>query len=130
MTDRNFSSFNIKKKKNMRCGTIIFNNSLDKIVVVLNRYSYDMGINKWGFPKGGIKKNETFQQCAQRETLEETGLKIVIEPKSIIIKLGGCIYFPIIIDEEKTHLKPIDTHEIYEKLVGFPTGFHLFFYSI
>ena len=114
MTEREFSSFNIKKKINKRCGTIIFNKTLDKIVVVLNRYSYDIGENKWGFPKGGIKKNETYVQCAQRETLEETGLKIIFSPETSIIKLGKCIYFPIIIDEEKTHLEPIDKHEIFE----------------
>lgn len=114
MTERDFTSFSIKQKKNKRCGTIIFNKTLDKVVAVLNRYSFDIGENKWGFPKGGIHKNETFVQCAQRETFEETGLIIEISTKNTsIIKLGNCVYFPIILDEEKTILKPIDTREIY-----------------
>ena len=110
-----WKAFNIKQKKAKRCGTIIFNKTLDKIVAVLNRYSYDIGENKWGFPKGGIHKNETYVQCAQRETLEETGLHIEISTKNTsIIKLGSCIYFPIIIDEKDTILKPIDTREIFK----------------
>jgi len=109
-----WKAFNTKQKKAKRCGTIIFNKTLDKIVAVLNRHSYDIGENKWGFPKGGIHKNETYVQCAQRETLEETGLHIEISTKNTsILKLGSSIYFPIIIDE-KTILKPIDTREIYK----------------
>mgnify|MGYP001302290477 CR=1 FL=1 len=115
MTERNFSSFNIKQKRSKRCGTIIFNKTLDKVVAVLNRYSYDIGENKWGFPKGGIHKDETFVQCAERETLEETGLIIEISTKNTsIIKLSNCVYFPIILDEDETVLKPIDTREIYK----------------
>ena len=30
---------------------------------------------KWDLPKGKMDKNETFEQCAVRETMEETGLK-------------------------------------------------------
>ncbi|MDN3508394.1 MAG: NUDIX domain-containing protein [Simkaniaceae bacterium] len=33
--------------------------------------------NFWGFPKGHIDKGETDKACAERELLEETGLKIV-----------------------------------------------------
>ena len=95
MTERDFTSFSIKQKKNKRCGTIIFNKTLDKVVAVLNRYSFDIGENKWGFPKGGIHKNETFVQCAQRETFEETGLIIEISTKNeaemLVIDVPGLL---------------------------------------
>ena len=113
--DREFASFNVKKKNTLRCGTIIFNEDCTHIVVILNRFSYEMGENKWGLPKGGLDKDEKYVDCAIRETLEETGLHIEISTKNTsILKLSNCIYFPIILDEDVTVLKPIDTREIYE----------------
>jgi len=43
----------------------------NKILLVKTRYS-----NYWSLPGGGVKKGESVFDCAKRETLEETGIKI------------------------------------------------------
>lgn len=55
------------------CGCIVFNK--DKVLIEKSLSGY------YGFPKGHIEKNETEQECALRETLEETGIKAKINPK-------------------------------------------------
>lgn len=42
------------------------------ILLVKNRFSRQ----KWALPGGGVKQNESYEQAAVRETLEEVGLKI------------------------------------------------------
>jgi len=112
--DSLYRSFNTKKTNILRCGTVIFNKTLDKIVIILNRYSYQMGENKWGLPKGHLNKNEDFSVCAQRETKEETGLNISIERDSILIKISKTAYYPIILDESECVFNISDTYEIYK----------------
>ena len=116
MYNRNFSSYNTRAKNSRRCGTIIFNKEYTKIIVILNRHSYEMGLNKWGLPKGSLNKNETYIECAVRETLEETGLKIHINTHAAIINISKCSYFPITLDESITTDKfnPIDKDEIHD----------------
>ena len=43
-----------------------------KILLVRSRFSRQ----KWALPGGGVKHNESYEQAAVRETLEEVGLKI------------------------------------------------------
>ena len=43
-----------------------------KILLVRGRFS----LQKWALPGGGVKHNESYEQAAIRETLEEVGLKI------------------------------------------------------
>ena len=43
-----------------------------KILLVRGRFSRQ----KWALPGGGVKHNESYEQAAVRETLEEVGLKI------------------------------------------------------
>jgi mRNA-decapping enzyme subunit 2 len=60
-----------KYKKNVYiCGSILFDESNKYVIVVQN----NDGI--WGLPKGKIEKNETYVDCAIRETYEEIGLNI------------------------------------------------------
>lgn len=51
----------------------------------------------WAIPGGTLKLGETMEECAAREILEETGIKI---------KVGGCAYvFDFIEYDEKREIK-------------------------
>ncbi len=59
------------------CGAIVYRKINDDIryLLIRNRRS-----SNWSFPKGHIEHDETFEQTAIREVLEETGLRINILP--------------------------------------------------
>lgn len=104
-----------KKKKNpIKCGCIIFNNSLDKIVLVENNYMYKEGIQKWGLPKGHLENNESYSICASREVHEETGLSLNILDNMYKIRINNTYYFPIKINRtlQNKYLLPKDLIEI------------------
>ncbi len=54
-----------------RVRVIVYRDDGD-ILLVKNRFSRQ----KWALPGGGVKHNESYEQAAVRETLEEIGLKI------------------------------------------------------
>ncbi len=54
-----------------RVRVIVYRDDGD-ILLVKNRFSRQ----KWALPGGGVKHNESYEQAAARETLEEIGLKI------------------------------------------------------
>ena len=62
--------FRIVPKKD-RVRVIVYRDDGD-ILLVKNRFSRQ----KWALPGGGVKHNESYEQAAVRETLEEIGLKI------------------------------------------------------
>ena len=62
--------FRIVPKKD-RVRVIIYHDDGD-ILLVKNRFSRQ----KWALPGGGAKHNESYEQAAEREVLEEIGLKI------------------------------------------------------
>ena len=93
------------------CGAIVFNENTEKILLV------KMHNGNWGFPKGHIENNETKEETAIREVLEETNVRIKIIPdfereikyipnEKTIKKVT--IFMGITQDEEVT----IDTSEI------------------
>jgi len=55
------------------CAGIVLKNDHEQYLMVLGRKA-----NKWSFPKGHIESTEDCKTCAERETYEETGLRIVI----------------------------------------------------
>jgi len=67
-------------------GTICINNS-GEVLLVRGRRS-----QKWSFPKGHCKADETDIQCALRELKEETGL-IIEDSYASYHKLRGAGYF-------------------------------------
>ena len=62
--------FRIGSKKD-RVRVIVYRDD-GKILLVRGRFSRQ----KWALPGGGVKHNESYEQAAVRETLEEVGLKM------------------------------------------------------
>lgn len=60
------------------CGSIIEHN--DKILMV--KEAKDIAYGEWNIPTGKLEKNERLTECAKREVMEETGVKINV--KSLI----------------------------------------------
>ena len=44
--------------------------------ILLGKRKGKLARNLWGFPGGSLEFNENIDECARREVLEETGLKI------------------------------------------------------
>jgi 8-oxo-dGTP pyrophosphatase MutT (NUDIX family) len=63
------SSFQSYKPRSFKVVGAICINSNNEVLLVKGRTT-----QKWSFPKGHIKKNETDLECARRELLEETGI--------------------------------------------------------
>jgi 8-oxo-dGTP pyrophosphatase MutT (NUDIX family) len=102
---------NPSRKQKIKCGGIIFNSTLDKIIIVLGKYSIMDGDPKWGLPKGQIEKHETLTQCAIREIKEETGITVNIHNDSPKIIIDNTHYFIVQVDDD-VKLEPIDKKEI------------------
>jgi 8-oxo-dGTP pyrophosphatase MutT (NUDIX family) len=63
LKDAFFKKFTLVKA----AGGFVLNEN-DEVLIMFRR-------GKWDLPKGKMNKNETFEECAVRETEEETGLK-------------------------------------------------------
>lgn len=101
----------MKKDVSIKAGGIIFNSSLDKVLMILNRESYNKGENKWGLPKGHLKQGESLYYGAKREIMEETGLNINLKKRNRCIKINDCYYYIIILPYQ-VKTSPIDKNEI------------------
>ena len=62
--------FKLGSKKD-RVRVIVYRDD-GKILLVRGRFSRQ----KWALPGGGVKHNESYEQAAVRETLEEVGLRV------------------------------------------------------
>jgi len=81
--------------------------------------------NKWSFPKGHIKGNETIHQCALRECFEETGLTLTNLDYESTSKLTSGEYF-IYRDVDEMKLVTNDNKEICDLAwVSLPTMMNL-----
>ena len=117
-----FKNFNSKSTKyversKVRCGGILFTKDFKAIVIVQNKYILNENNRElWGLPKGHIKDNESFAQCASREIYEETGLELEVQDASPKLRINKTYYFPILLnytlDELLAKMRVIDVIEI------------------
>ena len=95
-------------------GTVILNETMDKVVLVQN-----LQYKVWGFPKGKMNFRESPEACAAREVLEETGFDIrgLINPKDFLEakrdQRSIRLYFVAGVSE-KVKFKPLARNEISE----------------
>ena len=97
-----------KKIKRITAGCILIfsgENGLE-IALIRNKWS-----KKWGFPKGGIEKDESLKVAAERETFEETGLNIRLNKNDNSYRINKTTYFVKIL-ENKLKMNPRDKNEI------------------
>ena len=65
------------RKKTISCGCLVYRHPTsdwnDTQILLVKQFEHKAN---WGVPKGHIDRGETFEQCAQRETFEETGIEV------------------------------------------------------
>ena len=100
-------------RKVQECGVILFNQNMNKILVVYQKQS-----NKWGFPKGYMTRfelyNKEYFNCAKRELLEETGIDLRTNrhTKYGTIIISNKLFYVIEIKKDFINVKPNDKNEI------------------
>lgn len=62
--------------KEKSCGGVILKKVDDKYLVLLIKHN----VGHWSFPKGHVENNETEEETAKREIMEETGLLVSLVP--------------------------------------------------
>lgn len=100
----------ISIRHNPVCAGIVLKNNRDKYLLVLGRKA-----NKWSFPKGHIENGESWKECAQRETYEETGLRVIIPQQARHCFTKKSVYFLLNLDSvisKKLLLNTQDPNEI------------------
>ena len=84
-------------------------------MLVQNNYLLqEKNIELWSIPKGSRIENETYADCAMRETYEETGLKLKLRNNMIRIKINNTYYFVYVMDKQTHILITNDKKEIYK----------------
>ncbi len=68
-----FKNKNISKNSHRESAgiAIIVDENIDKKILITQSYN-----NLWGIPKGKKESNETLLECASREVVEESGIKV------------------------------------------------------
>lgn len=65
-----------KNERPTSCGAVIWR--IREGVIELLLIKQFKHVDRWGIPKGHIKKGESLHDCAIREVLEETGVNVVL----------------------------------------------------
>lgn len=98
-------------RKIVKAGSFIIDPSVSKILLVQSRGQF------WGPPKGSIQDEETYEECAIRETFEETG--ITIKPSEFLgytLVKNEALYYTLELKEDEivpqNHIKDNDANGI------------------
>lgn len=67
-------------QKEKSCGAIICTEENQEVQYLLIQHIKESG-GHWDFPKGKVERDETEQETAKREILEETGLNVYLDKK-------------------------------------------------
>ena len=99
------------KKKRKKAGVFIYNIETGKILIIQSKGDL------WGIPKGSIEEGENTKDCAIREVLEETGLKIKDNFTDKVVLYNSSTYYYLELKEElsikpQTHIKNNDANGI------------------
>jgi ADP-ribose pyrophosphatase YjhB (NUDIX family) len=116
-TSKEYQHFNIDrnplKREYVRCGAIVFDETLKNVLCISNQYIWDKsGRELWGLPKGHIEKGETFSQCAGRELYEETGVHLNLSQKHFMLRINNTFYYPMVVPSN-TKIGTLDSKEIH-----------------
>ena len=63
-------------KREKSCGVLVLRQQVDELYVVLLRHRFG---GHWSFPKGHVEAGESERQTAEREILEETGVRVSVD---------------------------------------------------
>lgn len=104
-------------KKERSCGAVVWHDLENEIKILLIKHKNG---GHWSFPKGHVEKNETDEETAKREILEETGLCVEIDnnfksvvtysPKKNVMK--DVIYFSAKSNSTKIHAQEEEVTDI------------------
>ena len=66
-----------KRRQTTSCGACVYKLSEGRLYLLFVRPFKDR--DTWGVPKGHVDENESNEECARREVLEETGIVVELE---------------------------------------------------
>lgn len=89
------------------CGCIIYRYKTNEILLIKQRG----GGQRWAIPKGHIEPGETREDCARRETFEETGIEpqgdLVFVSQTTTPVRGGMKHVDIFVSFDDSDLEPV-----------------------
>jgi hypothetical protein len=102
--DESFNTVRSRKRR-IRSGTIILDFKKKRVLLIQSYGSF------WGLPKGHVEEDETIEQCAIRETREETGILLNANElkRSYTVFNGDGIYYVVDGTDKNFDLKQISS---------------------
>jgi ADP-ribose pyrophosphatase YjhB (NUDIX family) len=99
---------NAPRFRSTSCGTVTWRIKDEKIEILLIKQFESK--EEWGLPKGRVKEEETFAECALRETFEETGVVVQLTRQLHSIAFGAKRYVFFVAEPVGTDYSINQTH--------------------